>query len=325
MKDFQWKNNFINQNKKTEHINKYELLLLMLKVINPKTSNLEENIESLKVQDFSVYEDFYIKCIVPKSETINEQSKLLHNQQLFNSLLSKIYPDKYLKCNRTEKNEVFNKFSKYVNLKDIKNKDKNYKIFSYGIQVLFVLSIIVYVIHALWPLLLLNVFFVIKSLLNFLAYSFNTNLFFLNRIKINNELCLIELQKELEELEKILKVSQDPYKNKSFEDCYEIFSNMFSVPATFLDTCEKENIIDENNMVYAKYNHSLIQYLKSKRNEKFKNENFDWQLINHIIIFDISKNRKSDFLKEDFKKDSHNGEYYTREGKMFQRLLTFFE
>ena len=89
MKEFQWKNNFINQEKITEHINKYELLLLMLKIKNKDTSKLEENIESLKVQDFSVYEDFYIKHIIQKSEDSKEQGKLLHNQQLYKNLLSK--------------------------------------------------------------------------------------------------------------------------------------------------------------------------------------------------------------------------------------------
>ena len=40
-----------------------------------------------------------------------------------------------------------------------------------------------------------------------------------------------------EELESILKVSNDPYKNDTFEETYEKFKNMFSVPEDFLDIC----------------------------------------------------------------------------------------
>ena len=58
MKEFKWKNNFIKQDKKTEHINKYVLLLLMVKLKCQNTKKLEENIASLEVQDFSVYEEF---------------------------------------------------------------------------------------------------------------------------------------------------------------------------------------------------------------------------------------------------------------------------
>ena len=60
MKEFKWKSNFINQDKKTEHINKYVLLLLMVKLKCQNTKKLEENIASLEVQDFSVYEEFLI-------------------------------------------------------------------------------------------------------------------------------------------------------------------------------------------------------------------------------------------------------------------------
>ena len=52
MKEFKWKSNFINQDKKTEHINKYVLLLLMVKLKCQNTKKLEENIASLEVQDF---------------------------------------------------------------------------------------------------------------------------------------------------------------------------------------------------------------------------------------------------------------------------------
>ena len=61
MKEFKWKSNFINQDKKTEHINKYVLLLLMVKLKCQNTKKLEENIASLEVQDFSVYEEFLIE------------------------------------------------------------------------------------------------------------------------------------------------------------------------------------------------------------------------------------------------------------------------
>ena len=50
MKEFKWKSNFINQDKKTEHINKYVLLLLMVKLKCQNTKKLEENIASKRVQ-----------------------------------------------------------------------------------------------------------------------------------------------------------------------------------------------------------------------------------------------------------------------------------
>ena len=159
MKEFHWKENFINQENRTEHINKYELLLLMLKVKNKNTSTLEQNIESLKVQDFETYEDFYVKYVYPQSESSKEQSKFLHNQQFFSTLLSQLQPGKQLKCSRTEKNEIFYKFSKYVTLKDIKSKDKNYYRFACSLLLLLALLPIVYVIHALWPLFVLNALF----------------------------------------------------------------------------------------------------------------------------------------------------------------------
>ena len=126
-------------------------------------------------------------------------------------------------------------------------------------------------------------------------------------------------------MEKILKIYQDPYKNDTFEESFEKFKNIFHVPENFLEICSKNKIIDENNIVNSHYHHFLIQYLKIKRDEKFKNEKFDWQLIQHVLIFDITKNRKSEFLKEDYKKDSKTGEYYTLEGKKFQYFLNFFE
>lgn len=77
MKEFKWKSNFINQDKKTEHINKYVLLLLMVKLKCQNTKKLEENIASLEVQDFSVYEEFLIDHVLPESEKVTKQSRLL--------------------------------------------------------------------------------------------------------------------------------------------------------------------------------------------------------------------------------------------------------
>ena len=119
MTEFQWKDNFINQEKKIEHINKFVLLILMIKVKVGKTTKLERTIPSLRVQDFSVYEEYLKKYILPAK--IKNKSKLLHNQPLFKDYVGKIKNDKALKINVKVKQIIFEKFAKYVNLKDIKN------------------------------------------------------------------------------------------------------------------------------------------------------------------------------------------------------------
>ena len=146
---------------------------------------MEQNIESLKVQDFETYEDFYVKYVYPKSKSSKEQSKFLHNQQFFSTLLSQLQPGKQLKCSRTEKNGIFYKFSKYVTLKDIKSKDKNYYRFACSLLLLLALLPIVYVIHALWPLFVLNALFTLNFFLCFLIFKGRINLFFFNCIRIN--------------------------------------------------------------------------------------------------------------------------------------------
>lgn len=325
MKEFKWKNNFINQDKKTEHINKYVLLLLMVKLKCQNTKKLEENIASLEVQDFSVYEEFLIDHVLPESEKVTKQSRLLHNQPFFKDLIETIEVDKPLTTNFKCKRLLFSKFSKYVNLKDLTAVMKTYWAWVLGLFSFFYMAIISIVYHNILYLTVLNFLEV------FIAFSLNrtfcgkSKLFCLNIYRINTELCLIELQKEFEELESILKVSNDPYKNDTFEETYEKFKNMFSVPEDFLDICINKSIIDENNFVNSKYNHFMIQYLKMKRNEKYRNEKFDWQLIKHVIVFEISKSKKSDFLKNDFKMDLKTREYYSPEGIKFQKFLNLFE
>lgn len=325
MKEFKWKNNFINQDKKTEHINKYVLLLLMVKLKCQNTKKLEENIASLEVQDFSVYEEFLLNHVLPESERVKKQSRLLHNQPFFKDLIESIEVDKPLTTNFKCKRLIFSKFSKYVNLKDLNAVMKTYWAWVLGLFSFFYMAIISIVYHNILYLTVLNLLEV------FIAFSLNrtfcgkSKLFCLNIYRINTELCLIELQKEFEELESILKVSNDPYKNDTFEETYEKFNNMFSVPEDFLDICINKSIIDENNFVNSKYNHFMIQYLKMKRNEKYRNEKFDWQLIKHVIVFEISKSKKSDFLKNDFKMDLKTREYYSPEGIKFQKFLNLFE
>lgn len=325
MKEFKWKNNFINQDKKTEHINKYVLLLLMVKLKCQNTKKLEENIASLEVQDFSVYEEFLLNHVLPESIKVKKQSRLLHNQPFFKDLIESIEVDKPLTTNFKCKRLIFSKFSKYVNLKDLTAVMKTYWAWVLGLFSFFYMAIISIVYHNILYLTVLNLLEV------FIAFSLNrtfrgkSKLFCLNIYRINTELCLIELQKEFEELESILKVSNDPYKNDTFEETYEKFKNMFSVPEDFLDICINKSIIDENNFVNSKYNHFMIQYLKIKRNEKYRNEKFDWQLIKHVMVFEISKSKKSDFLKNDFKMDLITREYYSPEGIKFQKFLNLFE
>ena len=58
----------------------------MLKLIPRHSDRIEENTKSLKVQDFSVYEDAYINNILPKPESLKPQSRLLHNQNIFKEM-----------------------------------------------------------------------------------------------------------------------------------------------------------------------------------------------------------------------------------------------
>lgn len=325
MKEFKWKSNFINQDKKTEHINKYVLLLLMVKLKCQNTKKLEENIASLEVQDFSVYEEFLIDHVLPESEKVTKQSRLLHNQPFFKDLIESIEVDKPLTTNFKCKRLLFSKFSKYVNLKDLTAVMKTYWAWVLGLFSFFYMASISIIFHNILYLTVLNLLEVFIAFSLYRTFRGKSKLFCLNIYRINTELCLIELQKEFEELESILKVSNDPYKNDTFEETYEKFKNMFSVPEDFLDICINKSIIDENNFVNSKYNHFMIQYLKMKRNEKYRNEKFDWQLIKHVIVFEISKSKKSDFLKNDFKMDLKTREYYSPEGIKFQKFLNLFE
>lgn len=325
MKEFKWKSNFINQDKKTEHINKYVLLLLMVKLKCQNTKKLEENMASLEVQDFSVYEEFLIDHVLPESEKVTKQSRLLHNQPFFKDLIESIEVDKPLTTNFKCKRLLFSKFSKYVNLKDLTAVMKTYWAWVLGLFSFFYMASISIIFHNILYLTVLNLLEVFIAFSLYRTFRGKSKLFCLNIYRINTELCLIELQKEFEELESILKVSNDPYKNDTFEETYEKFKNMFSVPEDFLDICINKSIIDENNFVNSKYNHFMIQYLKMKRNEKYRNEKFDWQLIKHVIVFEISKSKKSDFLKNDFKMDLKTREYYSPEGIKFQKFLNLFE
>lgn len=325
MKEFKWKSNFINQDKKTEHINKYVLLLLMVKLKCQNTKKLEENIASLEVQDFSVYEEFLIDHVLPESEKVTKQSRLLHNQPFFKDLIESIEVDKPLTTNFKCKRLLFSKFSKYVNLKDLTAVMKTYWAWVLGLFSFFYMASISIIFHNILYLTVLNLLEVVIAFSLYRTFRGKSKLFCLNIYRINTELCLIELQKEFDELENILKVSNDPYKNDTFEETYEQFKNMFSVPDDFLDICINKSIIDENNFVNSKYNHFMIQYLKIKRNEKYRNEKFDWQLIKHVIVFEISKSKKSNFLKHDFKMDLKTREYYSPEGIKFQKFLNLFE
>lgn len=202
---------------------------------------------------------------------------------------------------------------------------KTYWAWVLGLFSFFYMASISIIFHNILYLTVLNLLEVFIAFSLYRTFRGKSKLFCLNIYRINTELCLIELQKEFEELENILKVSNDPYKNDTFEETYEQFKNMFSVPDDFLDICINKSIIDENNFVNSKYNHFMIQYLKIKRNEKYRNEKFDWQLIKHVIVFEISKSKKSKFLKHDFKMDLKTREYYSPEGIKFQKFLNLFE
>ena len=309
MTEFQWKDNFINQEKKIEHINKFVLLILMIKVKVGKTTKLERTIPSLRVQDFSVYEEYLKKYILPAK--IKNKSKLLHNQPLFKDYVGKIKNDEALKINVKVKQIIFEKFAKYVNLKDIKNKKEARNLLYWScipLLVNFIFLIFLISDQKNWGYVFISlmalVFLFLWGMNILWAFQDKSKVFLFNTLRIDTELCLLALQKELEELEKILGRPSDPYKKNTEKQNFESFQNIFPVQDTFITEMREKGILDENSFVNKKYNHFLIQYLKKIRKKEFQQEGFDWQLINHVMIFDISKYRKSCFLKENFKRNT---------------------
>ena len=306
MTEFQWKDNFINQEKKIEHINKFVLLILMIKVKVGKTTKLERTIPSLKVQDFSVYEEYLKKYILPAE--IKNKSKLLHNQPLFKDYVSKIKNDEALKINTKVKQIVFEKFAKYVNLKDT-NSEKNARNLMYWFCIPFLINFIFLIkdqknFNYLFVSLIAFIFLFLWGKNIVWAFQGKSKVFLFNTLRINTELCLLALQKELEVLEKILGNPSDLYKKNTEEQNFELFQDVFPVQDTFIIELREKGILDENSFVNKNYNHFLIQYLKTIRKKKFQEEVFNWQLINHVMIFDIPKERKSHFLKKSFKVNS---------------------
>ena len=306
MTEFQWKDNFINQEKKIEHINKFVLLILMIKVKVGKTTKLERTIPSLKVQDFSVYEEYLKKYILPAE--IKNKSKLLHNQPLFKDYVSKIKNDEALKINTKVKQIVFEKFAKYVNLKDT-NSEKNARNLMYWFCIPFLINFIFLIkdqknFNYLFVSLMALIFLFLWGKNIVWAFQGKSKVFLFNTLRINTELCLLALQEELEVLEKILGNPSDLYKKNTEEQNFELFQDVFPVQDTFIIELREKGILDENSFVNKNYNHFLIQYLKTIRKKKFQEEVFNWQLINHVMIFDIPKERKSHFLKKSFKANS---------------------
>ena len=306
MTEFQWKDNFINQEKKIEHINKFVLLILMIKVKVGKTTKLERTIPSLKVQDFSVYEEYLKKYILPAE--IKNKSKLLHNQPLFKDYVSKIKNDEALKINIKVKQIVFEKFAKYVNLKDT-NSEKNARNLMYWFCIPFLINFIFLIkdqknFNYLFVSLMAFIFLFLWGKNIVWAFQGKSKVFLFNTLRINTELCLLALQEELEVLEKILGNPSDLYKKNTEEQNFELFQDVFPVQDTFIIELREKGILDENSFVNKQYNHFLIQYLKTIRKKKFQEEVFNWQLINHVMIFDIPKERKSHFLKKSFKANS---------------------
>lgn len=245
MTEFQWKDNFINQEKKIEHINKFVLLILMIKVKVGKTTKLERTIPSLKVQDFSVYEEYLKKYILPAE--IKNKSKLLHNQPLFKDYVSKIKNDEALKINIKVKQIVFEKFAKYVNLKDT-NSEKNARNLMYWFCIPFLINFIFLIkdqknFNYLFVSLMAFIFLFLWGKNIVWAFQGKSKVFLFNTLRINTELCLLALQEELEVLEKILGNPSDLYKKNTEEQNFELFQDVFPVQAPLLLNCEKREFL----------------------------------------------------------------------------------
>jgi hypothetical protein len=73
MQEIKWKDIFPNQDKKIQHINRFVLLLSICKILIRNTRTVESNVESLDVQDFSVYVDYLKKYVLPtrQEEKVN--------------------------------------------------------------------------------------------------------------------------------------------------------------------------------------------------------------------------------------------------------------
>ena len=119
----------------------------MVKLKCQNTKKLEENMASLEVQDFSVYEEFLIDHVLPESEKVTKQSRLLHNQPFFKDLIESIEVDKPLMTNFKCKRLLFSKFSKYVNLKDLTAVMKTYWAWALGLFSFFYMASISIIFH----------------------------------------------------------------------------------------------------------------------------------------------------------------------------------
>ncbi|MCR5386672.1 MAG: hypothetical protein K6E69_06100 [Treponema sp.] len=330
MKEFQWKVVHTSTNSIIQHINRYVILLTMIKANCANTAKLEEEANSLNVQDFSVYEEFFFKYLSEKELTFKGKKKLLkykddllQNQPPFKTIIEKMQSNKPFNLTLSEKKDIFKKFSQYVNLKDLRTVHKCSSFLIYGIVSLIFLFLLFTAKRIPSELLILNFLEIIVSGFALWTFKGKSKTYILNSLRINTDLCLVELQKTLETVEKELNVHSDPYYDFEYDETLKIFLHKFNVSKDFLKICRDEGIIDEQKIVKAEYNHFLIQYLKSVRKEGDKDKKFDWQLIDHVIHFDLIKTRKSYFLKNDFKFD--DGEYYSAEGKKYGSFIKNFE
>ena len=334
MQEIKWRDIFPNQDKKIQHINRFVLLLSMCKMLIRNTRTVESNAESLDVQDFSVYVDYLKKYVLPYEA--RRKSKLLQNQEPFRSFVNDISSEKTLKIPYSEKQMIYEKFTEYVNLKDWKLQYKAYRIgvYSFFPTIILGISVAVFVVtNKTFPYYLGSFFSIsllctLYGVLRYLLFGGRFKNYWVNLYRINSNRCLEALQTELEYLESEdgLGRSSDPYENMSYTKCCRIFSEQYPVTADFIEKLQtlkfpdpkykvEKVILDENNVLTPCFNHLFIQYLKKIRIAK--QGDFDWQLISHILKIDISKSRKADFLKEEFKVDT----IYDTQFKDFCSLL----
>ena len=210
MKEFQWKVVHTSVNPIIQHINRYVILLTMIKAKCGNTAKLEEETGSLNIQDFSVYEEFFFKYLSEKELTLKGKKKLLkykddllQNQPPFKTIIEKMQNDKPLNLTLSVKKDIFKKFSQYVNLKDLRTVHKCSSLLIYGIVSLIFLFLLFTAKRIPSELLILNFLEIIVSGFALWTFKGKSKTYILNSLRINTDLCLVELQKTLEKSSKV--------------------------------------------------------------------------------------------------------------------------
>jgi len=335
MKEFKWKRVSEKQEKIVRTINRFVLLYLMAKLLYKDTSNIEQETYSLDVEDFSLYENYYNQYIKNYWLTDKKvkQEDLLQNQNEVQFLLEYFNSDKK-KVNKKKLKEYkkifFEKFDEYVKLKDLHAQNSYWLCFLVGfcLTSMFIFIIIMMNITKKYSEqeLYITIFmcssfiFSIFGFLFYRAFDNKSKSLWLNLKRINRTLCLEELDKTQRELENYIGKTMDPYAEMPYEKVFKIFQNRYPVVDNFVEELKKIifqtesgkceiNIIDEYGLVNKQFKRMLLFYLGKIEKEKFKNTEVDWQLIEHVLQFNLQSPTKKKYYKEPYERNKEKQKY----------------